>query len=185
MITLPEPPRAAHLRSFWFALSAIFGMSTASCLHVLSVPHSLAISAATALLLVGAGIFGADWIRPFYTVWNRGARLVARVTSGLLIGICFFIAFGAVGLAGARYSRKLPTSALSGWTRRGPQIGNENIAPCARTGIKKAEWLCAYVCWACRSGNLWAIVLIPFLSLLSLLAKDEDETFPTNVYTLF
>ena len=111
--------------------------------------------------------------------------MVARVTGRLLMGICFFIAFGAVGLAGARYSRKLPTSPLSGWTRRGPQTGKENSAPSARRGINEAAWLRAYVRWARRSGNLWAIVLIPFLSLLSLLAKDEDDTLPTNIYTLF
>ncbi len=185
MLTLPEPPRAAHLRSFWLALSMIVGMSTAICLYVLAVPHSLAISSVTVLLFLGANAFGTDWIRPFYTFWNRGARLVARVTGRLLMGICFFIAFGAVGLAGARYSRKLPTSPLSGWTRRGPQTGKENSAPSARRGINEAAWLRAYVRWARRSGNLWAIVLIPFLSLLSLLAKDEDDTLPTNIYTLF
>ena len=68
----------------------IFGMSTAICLHVLSVPHSLAISAVTVLLLVGAGVFGTDWIRPFYTVWNRGAGLVARVSKSTSNGRLFF-----------------------------------------------------------------------------------------------
>ena len=72
MITLPAPPRAAHLRSFWFALSSIFGMRAAICLHVLAVPHSVMISAATFLLLLGAGIFGTDWIRPLYTCGTGG-----------------------------------------------------------------------------------------------------------------
>ncbi len=155
-------------------------MSTAICLHVLAVPHSLAISAITVLLLVGAGFFGTDWIRPFYTVWNKGAGLVARVASRLLMGVCFFIVFAAVGLAGARFSRKPPTSASSGWNRRGPQVGEENNAPSAGAGIKEAVWMRAYVRWARRSGNLWAIVLLPFLSFLSLLAKDEDDTLPTT-----
>jgi hypothetical protein len=47
------------------------------------------------------------------------------------------------------------------------------------------KWTKAYFHWARSTGNLWAVVLLPFLSLLSLLAEDEDETLPAYVYTLF
>ena len=39
--------------------------------------------------------------------------------------------------------------------------------------------------WARRTGNWWAIVLLPFLFLLSVLADDDTKTLPAHIYTLF
>jgi hypothetical protein len=185
MITLPVPPRAAHLKSFWLAFSMMLGTGTAICLHVLAVPHLLAISAVGVLLLVGTSVFATDSIQPLYTVWNRGARFVGRVARRLVLGVCFFIVFAGVGLLGARFGRKVPNRASSGWDRRRPAIGEENRSPLAEKRLTRVAWMPAYVRWARRSGNLWAVVLIPFLSLLSLLAEEEEDTLPAFVYTLF
>ena len=100
------------------------------------------------------------------------------------MGICFFIVFAAVGLAGARFRRKPPTSASSGWNRRQNESGEEKRTSFAGKENKEA------VDAGLRpvggpQRQWWAIVLIPFLSLLSLVAKEEDDTLPTHVYTLF
>ena len=43
------------------------------------------------------------------------------------MGVCFFIVFAAVGLAGARFSRKRPDSPSSGWKRRTAADGEERM----------------------------------------------------------
>jgi hypothetical protein len=187
MITLPAPPRRAHLRSFWFALCTMLGTSATVCMYILALPHPLAIPAVTVVCLVAVGLVMTEWIRPLYGAWNRGARLVARGARLLLMGICFFIVFAAVGLAGARFGRAVSMSPASSWVRRRTEDGEEDLSPFAAksNGSMRMKWTKAYFHWARSTGNLWAVVLLPFLSLLSLLAEDEDDTLPAYVYTLF
>ena len=184
MITLPAPPRRAHLRSFWVALCTMLGISASVCMCILALPHPLAIPAGTIVCLVAVGLVMTEWIRPLYGAWNWGARLVARGTRLLLMSICFFIVFAAVGLAGARFDRALSMSPASSWVRRRTQDGEENLSPFAEKPNGTMQ-MNAYLHWARSSGNLWAVVLLPFLFLLSVLAEDEDDTLPAYVYTLF
>jgi hypothetical protein len=186
MITLPVQPRRVHLISFWVALCVMLGISAAVCMYVLALPYPLAIPVGTVICLVALSVVMADWIQPLYTSWNRGAHWVAGGTRRLLMGVCFFIV-SVVALGGARFCRVAPRSTASNWSRRRPEIGEENLSPFAQkpNGSVQMKWMNSYFRWARSSGNLWAVVLLPFLLFLSLLAKDEDDTLPAYVYTLF
>jgi hypothetical protein len=61
----------------------------------------------------------------------------------------------------------------------------EPLASVAVDGSKNPGWARAYLGWARHSGNGWAIVLLPFLGLLSLFAEDEEEPISVQNYTLF
>jgi hypothetical protein len=152
-----------------------------------ALPHPLAIPLATGTGLVVVGLIMTDWIRPFYAIWNWVARRVAYVTRLALMGICYFVVFVVVAQAGARFTRKRPRSMRTTWTPRGNQA--ETPGPrFSSVTLKDATergWATAYFIWARRTGNWWAIFLLPFLSLLSVLAHDDKEALPAHIYTLF
>ncbi len=177
MIGLPAQPRAAHLRAFWFSVCAMCGMAGALCLALFDVQNALSISALATLFLLIPGAANPDWIRPLYSTWNRASRLVSREVSRVLTGICFYIVFALVALAGARFARKIPKPMASGWQPRRTQESVSNK--------QRLQWIRAYALWAHQSGSRWALVLLPFLSFLSVVAKVEDEAPPAHVYTLF
>lgn len=165
----------------------MLGLSATIFMYVLAVPHPVAIPLSTVVCLVAVTLVMTEWIRPLYAAWNKAARWVARGARLLLMGVCFFIVFVAVAQGGARFGGTLSTSTASNWVRRRTKVGGDNPPPFAEkpNGSIQMKWTKAYFLWARSSGNLWAIVLLPFLSLLSLLAEDEDDTLPANVYTLF
>ena len=93
MITLPTPPRRAHLRSFWIALCAMLGSSATIIMWFFALPHPLTIPLATGTGLVAVGLMMTEWIRPFYAIWNKVARRAAYITRLALMGICYFVVF--------------------------------------------------------------------------------------------
>ena len=147
----------------------------------LSYSWTYAILICVALILV-IGLAGVDWIRPVYLGWNNITQYVAGAARRLVMGICFFIIF-LVSLGGARFRRQ-GSAAASGWE---PHRADGNFSPFAAPSdhFQSMSGVAAYFHWARRSNNLWAVVLLPFLWVLFLLAKDEDDTVPAHVYTLF
>jgi hypothetical protein len=187
MITLPRPPRRAHLRSFWMALCVMLGSSATIIMWFLALPHPFTIPLATGTGLVAVGLIMTEWIRPFYAIWNKVARRVAYVTRLALMGICYFVVFVVVARAGARFPRTRPRSTRTSWIPRGNQdeTTGSSFSSVRLKDPTEREWATAYFIWARRTGNWWAIVLLPFLSLLSVLADDDKETLPAHIYTLF
>jgi hypothetical protein len=187
MITLPRPPRRAHLRSFWIALCAMLGLSVTIIMWFFALPHPLAIPFATGTAPVAVGLIVPRWIGPFYAIWNKLARRVAYITRLALMGICYFVIFVVVRQAGARFTRKRPRYMRTTWTRRGNQAETTGPSFSSVTSKDPTErgWATAYFIWARRTGNWWAIVLLPFLFLLSVLADDDRKTLPAHIYTLF
>jgi hypothetical protein len=177
MIGLPAQPRAAHLRAFWFSICTLGGMVAALFLVLFDVPNALFISGLAGVFLLVPGLAMPNRIRIFYSTWNRASRLVSREVSRILTGICFYVVFAVVALAGARFARKVPKPVISGWQRRRPR---ESV-----NKQQRLNWVDTYVLWARQSGSFWALMLLPFLSFLSVVAKVEDEAPPAHVYTLF
>jgi hypothetical protein len=185
MITLPTPPRRAHLRSFWIALWAMLASSAAIVMWFFALPHPLTIFLAVGLVAIG--LMMTKWISPFYAIWNKVARRVAFITRLALMGICYFVVFVVVALAGARFTRKRSRSMGTTWTPRGnhsetpgPRFSSVTLKDATERG-----WATAYFIWARRTGNWWAVVLLPFLFLLSVLADEDTKTLPAHIYTLF
>jgi hypothetical protein len=152
-----------------------------------ALPHPLAIPLAIGTGLVAVGLIMPEWVRPLYAIWNKVARRVASVTRLALMGICYFVVFVVVAQGGARFARKRPGSMQTTWIPRRNQaeavassFSSESLKDPAERG-----WATAYFIWARRTGNWWAIILLPFLFLLSVLADDDKETLPAHIYTLF
>lgn len=186
MITLPSVRRAS-LRSFWLAICLSGGL-------LLSVVLSLLVSFRWAVLAVGLafvlalpGYLWPQLISLPYRVWNRLARDFARCASLLLMSICFYIILVAVGRAGSSLSLARPTATQSSWVPR------ETLAPTTYNnqhgipteGSLSQGWIATLFSWALHSGNLWTCCLLPFLMLLSLFETEEENSAPTDIYTLF
>ena len=187
MITLPTSPHRTHLRSFWIAICAMLGSSATIFMWFFALPHAFAIPLATGTSLLAVGLIMPQWIWPFYAIWNKVARRVASITRLALMGICYFVVFVVIGRAGARFAQNRSPSMQTTWSPRGHQAETSEPSFSSATVKHIAErgWATAYFTWARRSGNWWAIVLLPFLSLLSVLAEDDRKALPAHIYTLF
>lgn len=184
-LTLPSEDRRTIVRSFWLVFSLAFGTV------VWLVGWKLYLRLALPLGLMGGLVSGLlvfvreKFVRRLYHAWNR--RLVSpfnSVASRAVMGICFFLIFLATGRSGSRLS--FDTKAGTTWTRRSSLPANAYELPYAREGSTAGTgWIQAYLQWTVRSGNAWAISLIPFLWFLRLLADDEHKAVEANIYTLF
>jgi hypothetical protein len=165
----------------------MLGSSAIVIMWFFALPHPLAIPFATGTGLVAVGLMVPEWIGPFYAIWNKVARRVAFITRLALMGICYFVVFVVVAQGGARFTRKRPRSMRTTWTPRGNQAetSGPSFSSMRVKDLTERGWVTEYFIWARRTGNWWAIVLIPFLSLLSVLADDDKDTLPAHIYTLF
>jgi hypothetical protein len=122
-----------------------------------------------------------------YRVWNRLARDFAHYASLLLMGICFYIIFVAVGRAGSSLRLARPTATQSLWVPRktlAPTTYGNQHAIATEGSLKKGQ-IASLFSWALHSGNLWTCCLLPFLILLSLFETEQENSVPAGIYTLF
>jgi len=115
------------------------------------------------------------------------AGYFARCVSLLLMAICYFVIFVAVGLAGARILIAPPVTIKSIWVPR-RTLAPAEYASQYDTETKEVpteNWISAFLGWAKRSGNLWACCLLPFLLLLSYLETGEESSVSGSIYTLY
>lgn len=187
MVTLP-PIRRACLRSFLFVITLLSGLCVTSVLALL-VPRWFAASAMLTLVLTVVGLLRPHewtmWL--FYRVWNEIASRWASCARGILLGICYYVVFVAVGRTGSSLSLERTHPAHSCWVPRitlaPAAYGSQSRLPIGE--FPQKGWITNVFSWAARSGNLWACGLLPFLILLSALATDEESEVSDNIYTLF
>ena len=186
-IILPSQPRRIELMSFWLVLSISFALIISIVLWLISFPLWPGVGL---ILLLGPTLLGI--LRPAsvplpYRFWNRIARYFARRASLLIMGICYFVIFVAVGLAGARIVMACPIPIKSIWVPRRKLASAEYASQFdSETKELPAEnWISAFLSWAKRSGNLWACCLLPFLVLLSYLETGEEGSVSGSIYTLY
>ena len=186
-IILPSQPRRIELISFWLAFSISFALLISILLWLLSFPLWFGVGA---ILGLGPALFGI--LRPAsvslpYGFWNRMAGYFARRARVLIMGICYFVIFVTVGLAGSRILIAPPVAIKSIWVPR------RTLAPAEYASQHDSEtkeapaenWIFAFLSWAKRSGNLWACCLLPFLVLLSYFETDEESSVSGSIYTLY
>jgi len=151
-------------------------------------PRWIALGGVLTLVLAFPGLLRPQIVSIPYLAWNKLAREFARCSRILVMGICYYVIFAAVGRAGSKLMLSRPLSSRSLW------IPLEALSPAAYVNqysvIKDNSpgegWISTYLLWAVRSGNLWACCLLPFLLLLSALESDQNTSeFPTSTYTLF
>jgi hypothetical protein len=187
MITLPAHPRRALLTSFWIVLSAAAGLLVAAGLCRFAARNSLIVGVGAACAI---GLAGRVWPRLAsiaYRAWNRASRFVARSGRLALLWICYFVVLLAVGKKGGRFDAGEAMRPGSRWVDR------RTLAPDAypiqfnapTDGTTADGWIRGYIHWAVKSKNLWAVALLPFLTLIAMLEEHEQPVLPATIYTLF
>ena len=86
-----------------------------------------------------------------------------------------------IALAGSKLVLKKSTE-KSLWLKWGDKI-NPDMAPAQ---IKKG-WIVNFFSWTFKSGNLWAIFLLPFILIVKATEDPSSTTSPelAMIYTLF
>jgi hypothetical protein len=185
MITLSAPPRLAHLRAFGVLLSLCYGVVVAMLAWMLRVANPLLTSVVVTSVMVTVSVTTAQQLAWLYRRWNSLVRWLSRRATTAISGICFCIC-AALPRNETRFECKPRSPDASNWAKTQPTASVlEPLVPDPASGSKNSRWARAYVGWAPHSGNGWAIVLLPFLGLLSLFAEDEEEPVPVQNYTLF
>ncbi len=187
MMILPSPPRRAWLMSFWFVISLSSGFLLGALSRLLGSPLWFLMGMILAMLLAALGLIRPAIVRVSYRVWNDLARFYSRAAGLLLKGICFYGIFVPAGWVGSSLLITRPISSRSLWMPR------QTHEPTKYTSQYDAldedyphrGWISTLLLWARRSGNIWALFVLPSLILLSALQLDEESSSPSGIYTLF
>lgn len=184
-LTLPQEDRRTALRSFWLVLSLLLGATFWVVGWLLEVPFAWGVGLIAGLAGGTMVFLNEELVRRFYNAWNRRLiRPIAALASSAVTGICFFIIFAAVGRVGSRL--QIGGRTATNWESRKTLSGDAyGFLFAIRNGtVTETGWMGNYIRWAVRSGNMWSISLLPFLSFLRLLS-NEQKSAATNIYTLF
>lgn len=186
MISLPPRAGRFELRSFWLICAGVLAGAVLALGWRFNIFFTISLGVIMATAFYAIVLAREPFARRLYHAWNR--RLVHPLTSTaayIVMGICFFIIFAITGRLGSRFYRK--GNADTTWTPRDALPSDAYLLPFASQGelLRKARWIRGYIHWATRSGNAWALSLIPFLWLLRLLSSEERERTEGNIYTLF
>ena len=182
-ITLP-PPSRGRFYSFWLVQSACAGFLAVIAGKATGVPQSALAGISLGFLMALAGYSWPNTISGLYHTWDRWAAAYAAWASRLLLKICYLVVFTLVGRAGSRMTRDRKRQSM--WT---PRTTTAAEAYGSQSDLLLAAgsrgWVTGYVRWASKSGNLWAVSLLPFLLLIAVLDPERSQGHPTNLYTLF
>lgn len=142
------------------------------------------------LTFVAAGslaFWNGHLIRRLYHAWNnRIIRPVSNLATAIILRVCLLVVFAATGRAGSRLllRGKFPTM----WVGRdasSDHVGSLPFGVHGDIGAAPHGWIRNYIRWAARSGNFWAIFLIPFFCFLRMVSTEEPTSSGENIYTLF
>lgn len=186
-MVVPVHPRRAWLQSFWIVTCSTSGFFVGGLLAVQLGSMWLAAGLLAGGLLSYIGfLFPAVTLGP-YRLWFRILDLYCRVVRLAVKVVCFFVIFVIVGRRKSSLCVDRPTDKASIWLPRTtlpsanyPHEYEGEIGP-----ARLRSWVSVYAAWARSSGNGWAITLLPFLLLLSLLEPEQERAFPAGIYTLF
>ena len=185
-LSVPEEDRRIVLRSFWFLISASFAVVASICAWAVGlspwITGAIAFLAAAFLPLLREQL-----ARRLYHAWNnRIVRPLSNMATGVILRVCLFLIFAATGRAGSRL--QIQPGAGTMWVRRDGSTEHTTVLPFGGSSAA-AElpngWIRAYVQWAMRSGNAWALLLIPFFCMLRMVSTEEPAGSGENIYTLF
>ena len=185
-LSIPQQDRRIILRSFWFVISMTAAAMVSLVAWAAGFPW---------WILGGITLAATGWlafsnehlVRRLYRAWNnRIIRPVSNLVTAIILRICLVVVFAATGRAGSRLllRGKFPTM----WIGRDDSSDHVASLPFGVHGDIVGSpngWIRNYARWAMRSGNLWAIFLIPFFWLLRLVSAEEPTGSTENIYTLF
>lgn len=142
-------------------------------------------------IFVGFALLGGGWDSiqlKLYQTWNRVATFVRKAGFRWILHLSHGILLRAIGREGSKFDVEVTQTVPTGWTAYQAEFGSGR-SPGHPGPIDEAlsnRWTRDYVEWARNGDNRWALLLLPFLLMLSLFSEDEEEvTAPSNIYTLF
>jgi hypothetical protein len=186
MILLPKI-RAAYLKSFALVMGLALGLIAAV---LLLLPRHEEIGVVVAITGLGCAVLGffkpSAMAKP-YGLWNAVAGSFARAARLALMAICFYIVFVAVGRAGTSIKLLRPGPGDSLWSFKMPLARSafHYEYRASTDSDRDISWVQGYGRWAKETKQIWTLVLLPFLVMLSAVEIYVDRRFPTGVYTLF
>jgi hypothetical protein len=175
------------LRSFWLIICVLMALVTAIVAWSLGWPWPVGIALSVGALLASLVLIQENVVWFFYRAWNVFVKMFAAISRQVATRVCYFIVFGVVGRAGSHFPLTASRASGSFWIKRDLLVHNvfrESLA----TNIgspRRLDWIHDYFRWTIRSGNMWAITLLPFLVILWICSKPQAETKELNIYTLF
>ena len=184
-LVVPARPRRAAFRGFWLTMGVWAGLGTALIVPIGLAPR-LGAAVLAAALVVLASRLRAREAEQLYRLWARASRFYARITRLVLLRLCHGVVLVGAGLAGStlRLAPSPPGESL--WVDRSTlsTAAYRNQFEALNGTVPRGPWA-TMATWAIRSGNVWAVVLVPFLALIAALETDDRQQFPAGIYTLF
>lgn len=188
MIMFPWPPRKAWLLSFWLVISLV----SALFIGALSVWFLSPQSALMGVLAVfGFATPGLLWpqqvVEKPYQLWNTLVSSYTRSARFVMLGLCFYVTFVAVGRLGSALRLARPNGHESMWVPRDaltPATYVYRYDPLEERD--RWVWSRRYYEWATQSGNRWSVCLLPFLLFIRFIEPEEPQKQArSHIYTLF
>ena len=183
-ITLPNALRRAELRSFCLAVSSIALTALALVTNFLSAARYAAMAIICACLL---GLIFPRVVRIPYRIWNKSAKLFARVARYYLLWVVFHIMVRVMSVAvtSAEFSKSSRSS--SSWVPRASfsLTSYGSLYQTNEVSSNRAPWPVTVLNWACQTTNIPAVCLLPFLFIISLFQPEQESEKISDIYTLF
>jgi hypothetical protein len=188
MITLPPfPPQRSVLVSFWLVLNLAGGLLIGTIASLFLSPGWFVSGAAFAVAMAVPGLLRPQIASFPYRAWNKLARQFARVARFCVTGICYYGIFVTVGQTGSAVRLIRPTPHGSLWvSRRGSALPRYPHPDGIAQELPQRSWIRSYCAWAVKSGNVWAVSVLPFVIVLAFFeAEQPRNALPADIYTLF
>ncbi|OHA26496.1 MAG: hypothetical protein A3C06_02875 [Candidatus Taylorbacteria bacterium RIFCSPHIGHO2_02_FULL_46_13] len=134
------------------------------------------------LVILTVLFFGVPYsIKKFaYKVWPKVSSRVSKFGKKYTLRVIYSIVLPLIRLAGTNLTVQKTTMATlwQNWEQKNQQVISKQSGN---------HWLVHYITWAYRSRNLWALFLLPFITILRNLEESPDDQPPEALllYTLY
>lgn len=185
-IHLDPVPRRAWLTSFGVASGFLSGAGICAVAWWTGSPSAFLAGALAFLVpsLVGA-VLPQTMIIP-YRGFAKLARIYAGAARKWIICACYLVVLTAVGGLGSSLDLREGRTRNSLWARRSTLSAATYASQHhSQRGRSSGGWIRTFTSWTVRSGNLWALSILPFLVMLAALEFEEHRDVPSDIYTLF
>lgn len=185
---LLPPVKHSVVKSFWVVLHVLAGFS--ACLVLAWVAPNwmpFGVTMVLASMLIGLMPSNLSFLWLMHRGWNEVVMRFAKIMKTIILAICFFVVFVAVGRStGQLRMNRLPVS-QSLWTSRNRKFTTNfrSLSHVPGENAGESGWVSSFMTWAIHSKHFWALGLLPFLLLLSALGPEQNDSMPLGIYTLF
>jgi uncharacterized membrane protein len=175
--------RRAEIRALWLVstVALAFILVAAAAALGSTVPS---VWAAGALVVLVPGLVWSQWFEIGVRAWNKGVRLITGLLRAYTLGVCYYVLFTSVSLAGSSLGLGLGRRKISCWIPRAKREATLD----KRTALDPRDgWSTELLALARRPGNRWMVCLLPVVLLLHLLREDRQESAlpSSSTYTLY